>query len=174
MGSSPVLPVSNTVGWQQWHYSNCPVTDPLQSAASDARLTQVAALTNNGTEPCGPLKEWRISWPVNNSSREPYGNAGILKAWICTFDFHKAGNIFMYRTVPELGCVNGGLCENSDGHSDFVMNRDFLVRFQLFTAASMKMTVFWDVAPCSVVTTMMDQVEAVNISQTSVNFYETT
>jgi hypothetical protein len=28
-----------------------------------------------------------------------------------------------------------------------------MVRFQVLTAASMKMTVFWDVAPCSMVDT---------------------
>jgi hypothetical protein len=28
---------------------------------------------------------------------------------------------------------------------------NFFVRFQIFTAASMKMTTFWDIAPCSLV-----------------------
>jgi hypothetical protein len=34
------------------------------------------------------------------------------------------------------------------------------------------MTVFWDVAPCSIEITLM--IEAVNTSETSVNFYQTT
>jgi hypothetical protein len=38
-------------------------------------------------------------------------------------------------------------------------------------AASMKTTVFWDVAPCSFIALMM---EAVGTSETLVNFYEIT
>jgi hypothetical protein len=30
-------------------------------------------------------------------------------------------------------------------------DQPFLVRFQVLTAMSMKMTVFWDIAPCSLV-----------------------
>jgi hypothetical protein len=45
------------------------------------------------------------------------------------------------------------------------------VRFQLLTASSIKMTVFWDVAPCNLVALIM---EAVGTSETSVNFYQTT
>jgi hypothetical protein len=53
------------------------------------------------------------------------------------------------------------------------------VRFQVLMSASMKMTGFWDVAPCSLVevywrlliTLMM---EAASISETSVNFCQTT
>jgi hypothetical protein len=54
------------------------------------------------------------------------------------------------------------------------------MRFQLLTAASMKMTVFWDVALCSLVeiywcfrwaTALM--MEAAGTSETSVNFYQT-
>jgi hypothetical protein len=44
----------------------------------------------------------------------------------------------------------------------------YLVRLQVLTAASMKMAVFWDVAPCSLMT------EAASASETSVNFYQTT
>jgi hypothetical protein len=56
------------------------------------------------------------------------------------------------------------------------------MRFQIITAASMKMTVFWDIAACSLVEIdrrfrgdfclglMMD---AVSTSEKSVNFYET-
>jgi hypothetical protein len=46
------------------------------------------------------------------------------------------------------------------------------VRFQILTAASIKMTVFWDVVPYSLVVTLM--IEAVSTSKTSVNFYQTT
>jgi hypothetical protein len=53
------------------------------------------------------------------------------------------------------------------------------MRFQVLTAASMKMTVFWDFAPCSLVE--IDRrfrgalmMEAASTSETSVNFYETT
>jgi hypothetical protein len=58
-------------------------------------------------------------------------------------------------------------------------------RFHVLTVASMKMTVFWDVAPCSrwkftevseVLATSIIRatMEAENISETSVNFYHTT
>jgi hypothetical protein len=53
----------------------------------------------------------------------------------------------------------------------------FNVRFEVLTAASTKMAVFWVAAPCSLVevyrhiTLMM---EAASISETSVNFYQTT
>jgi hypothetical protein len=47
----------------------------------------------------------------------------------------------------------------------------FVVRFRFLTAASMKMTVFWDVALYSLVALMM---EAVSNSKTSVSFYQTT
>jgi hypothetical protein len=50
----------------------------------------------------------------------------------------------------------------------------FMVTFQVLTAANMKITVFWDVAPCSLVETDRPMMEAVNTSETSVNFYETT
>jgi hypothetical protein len=45
-----------------------------------------------------------------------------------------------------------------------------LVRFYVLTAASTKMTVFWDAAPCSLVLKM----EAVSTSERSINFYHTT
>jgi hypothetical protein len=59
------------------------------------------------------------------------------------------------------------------------------MRFQVLTAASIKLTVFWDVAPCSPVETDRRfrgayclwaalMMEAVSTSETSVNFYETT
>jgi hypothetical protein len=44
----------------------------------------------------------------------------------------------------------------------------------------MKMTVFWDIAPCSLLETDRNfsaialMVETINTSETSVNFYETT
>jgi hypothetical protein len=41
------------------------------------------------------------------------------------------------------------------------------MKFQVLTAASMKMAVFWDVATCSVM-------EAASTSERSVNFYQTT
>jgi hypothetical protein len=40
------------------------------------------------------------------------------------------------------------------------------VRFEVLTAAGMKMDVFWVVAPCSLM------MEAVSTSETSVNFYQ--
>jgi hypothetical protein len=50
------------------------------------------------------------------------------------------------------------------------------VRFQVLKAASMKTTVFWDVAPCSLEENdrRFRMTEAVSISKTPVNFYETT
>jgi hypothetical protein len=45
------------------------------------------------------------------------------------------------------------------------------VRFQVLTAESMRMIVFWDAAPCSLIVLLM---EAASTSETSVNFYETT
>jgi hypothetical protein len=49
-----------------------------------------------------------------------------------------------------------------------------LLRFQVLTAASMKMTVFWDVAPCSLVEISGPDDGAASTSKTSVNFYQTT
>jgi hypothetical protein len=54
------------------------------------------------------------------------------------------------------------------------------VRFQVLTAATMKVTVFWDIAPCSLV--QIDRrfkgvslmMELVSLSETSANFHETT
>jgi hypothetical protein len=55
------------------------------------------------------------------------------------------------------------------------------VRFQVLTAASMKIAVFWIVAPCSLVEVYQRfrgaiamMMEAASISKTSVNFYQTT
>jgi hypothetical protein len=58
------------------------------------------------------------------------------------------------------------------------------VRFRVLTAASMKMTVFWDVATCSLVEVYRRfrgaycdialMMEAESTSETSVNFYQTT
>jgi hypothetical protein len=61
-----------------------------------------------------------------------------------------------------------------------------LVRFQYLTAASMKVTFFWDIAPCALV--LVDQcfggnychhqialiMETVSTYETSVNFYDST
>jgi hypothetical protein len=44
------------------------------------------------------------------------------------------------------------------------------VRFQVLTAAGMKMTAFWDIAPCHHSFLM---IEVVSTSKTSVDFYET-
>jgi hypothetical protein len=59
-----------------------------------------------------------------------------------------------------------------------------MVRFQVLTAASMKMTIFWDIAPCSLVeVTDVSKVlaaiialmmEKTSTSETSVNFYQST
>jgi hypothetical protein len=46
------------------------------------------------------------------------------------------------------------------------------VRFQILTATSMKMTVMWDVGPCSLSYHPYDG--AASTSLTSVNFYQTT
>jgi hypothetical protein len=45
------------------------------------------------------------------------------------------------------------------------------VGFEVLTAMITKMAVFWVVAPCSLITLMM---EAASTSETSVNFYQTT
>jgi hypothetical protein len=47
----------------------------------------------------------------------------------------------------------------------------FFVEFEVLTAVSTKITVFWVVAPCSLVALMM---EAARTSETLVNFYQTT
>jgi hypothetical protein len=49
------------------------------------------------------------------------------------------------------------------------------VRLQILTAACMKMRVFWDIYPCCshVVSIFVLMKEAVNTSETSVNFYQT-
>jgi hypothetical protein len=44
-----------------------------------------------------------------------------------------------------------------------------LVKIYVLKAASIKMTVFWDIAPCSLAV-----MEAVRTSETSVSFYENT
>jgi hypothetical protein len=47
------------------------------------------------------------------------------------------------------------------------------VKFQVLTAVSMKMTVFWDIQPSSLA--FIDLLmKAASISETSVNFYQTT
>jgi hypothetical protein len=38
----------------------------------------------------------------------------------------------------------------------------------------MKMTVFWDVRPCSLIEVIVLMMETVSTSETSVNFYQTT
>jgi hypothetical protein len=54
------------------------------------------------------------------------------------------------------------------------------MRFQVLTAASMKMTVSWDVASCRLVEVyrcfmaIALMMEVVSISETSINFYQTT
>jgi hypothetical protein len=54
------------------------------------------------------------------------------------------------------------------------------VRFQILTAASMKLAVFWDVAPFSLAVACRRfglialMMEAASTSETSVNFYQTT
>jgi hypothetical protein len=51
------------------------------------------------------------------------------------------------------------------------------MKYQVLMAASMKMAVFWDVAPCSLVETdrhFILVMDAVRTSGTLVNFYETT
>jgi hypothetical protein len=47
------------------------------------------------------------------------------------------------------------------------------VRVQILTAASIKMAVFWEVAPCSLVEVYL-MMEAASTSETSVNFYQAT
>jgi hypothetical protein len=50
------------------------------------------------------------------------------------------------------------------------------LRFQVLKAASMKMTVFWDVVPCVLAASIIRALtmEAISTSVTSVNFYQTT
>jgi hypothetical protein len=50
------------------------------------------------------------------------------------------------------------------------------VKFQIVTAAKMKMVVFWESVPCNLVTSVWDRpvMEAGSISETSVNFYQVT
>jgi hypothetical protein len=55
------------------------------------------------------------------------------------------------------------------------------VRFQVLTAASIKITAFWNVAPCSLVDVYRRSevlaasiIRAMSTSETSVNFYQTT
>jgi hypothetical protein len=70
-----------------------------------------------------------------------------------------------------------------------LLTRAFLVRFQVLTAASMKITLFWNVAPCSlekftdvsdvfnstqIRTIIALLMEAATTSETSVNFCQTT
>jgi hypothetical protein len=47
------------------------------------------------------------------------------------------------------------------------------VRFQVLSAAIIKMTAFWDIAPCSLVEVDGPEDGAVYTFETSVNFYET-
>jgi hypothetical protein len=47
-----------------------------------------------------------------------------------------------------------------------------MARFQVLTAASMKMTVIWVVVPCRAIIGLM--MEVAGTSETSVNFYQTT
>jgi hypothetical protein len=52
-----------------------------------------------------------------------------------------------------------------------------MLRFEVLTAASLKMTAFSDVAPCSLVEVyrlIALMMEAASTSETSVNFYQTT
>jgi hypothetical protein len=56
-----------------------------------------------------------------------------------------------------------------------------LAKFQILKAASTKIAVFWDVAPCSLVDYLVEDeslialmMEAVRTSETLVNFYQTT
>jgi hypothetical protein len=59
-------------------------------------------------------------------------------------------------------------------YSQHILNCDiFYVTFQVLRAASMKMTAFWDVAPCTLVEVDL-MMEAVSTCETSVYFYETT
>jgi hypothetical protein len=59
---------------------------------------------------------------------------------------------------------------------------ELLVRYQVLTAASVKVTVFWDIAPCSLVeidrrfrrTIALMMMEAESISEESVYLYEIT
>jgi hypothetical protein len=44
-----------------------------------------------------------------------------------------------------------GCCEHGDEPSGSMKGSTFLVRFEVLTAASMKMAVFWVVVPCSLV-----------------------
>jgi hypothetical protein len=51
--------------------------------------------------------------------------------------------VLFFRMLPNC-CNDGDSIPDKD-------DKNFSVRFQVLTAASMKMTVFWVVAPCSLV-----------------------
>jgi hypothetical protein len=63
-----------------------------------------------------------------------------------------------------------------------VGSKNHEVRFHVFTAAIMEMTVFWNVALCSLVdvsevlaaSIIRAMMEAASTSETSINFYQTT
>jgi hypothetical protein len=50
-------------------------------------------------------------------------------------------------------------------------NHSYFVGFEVLTAVSTKMAVFWVVTPCSLIALMM---EAARTSETLINFYQTT
>jgi hypothetical protein len=72
----------------------------------------------------------------------------------------------LFCLIQETG--NGNRIESIVNTQTPVYN----LRFPVLTTASMKMTAFWDNAPCSLVDVLM--METVCTSETSVNFCETT
>jgi hypothetical protein len=66
---------------------------------------------------------------------------------------------------------NGAVVHKLNGAIILMKNNRTVLRLQVLTAASMKVTVFWDIAPYSLMIALM--MEAVSTSETSVNLYQT-
>jgi hypothetical protein len=69
----------------------------------------------------------------------------ILK---CIFKCMQMWTVFMWLSDPMAGC-----CEHGNELSQSLLLCLTLARFQVLQTTSMKMAVFWDVAPCSMVDT---------------------
>jgi hypothetical protein len=87
--------------------------------------------------------------------------------------FHKKKGISL--PAERLSVSQERLCSmelvNHHQPHDRIAYKYYFVRFQVLTAGSMKMNVFWDVAPCSLIALMM---KAASTSETSVNFHQIT
>jgi hypothetical protein len=95
---------------------------------------------------------------------EEYRNKWRLED-VQTKFFQKSKQLYT-KQYREL-CISFSCCIKYQHHTQQQVSLQ-LVRFQVLTAANMKMIVFWDIVPSSVV-----MMEAVSTSETSVNFYQT-